>query len=413
MELLQPVMLWGALAVAIPILIHFWHQKKGKVIAWATTQWLHEKNQQQHQGLRLDNLLLLLLRCLVLLVLTFLLSSPVLDTWNSTTTTQSVHLVQPDSYVTDNYRFELEEALGKREKVYWIDAPVHEVQELRAQPGSTNLNPLQIQSAINQLRQTERLGNNAELHLYLLNQQELATIPFIQVPTQFQLHAVADTSRRPVQEYVELSNDQKLFISADNRLSARPTLPATQRFRDVPVHKGNFAVRLDYTDQVQQQIVVAALEALMEVYNLSITLDKELQPGKNYDWIFTDRAPVTPLAGSIYVISNGGKQYNIEKMPINTLPHVVYTGEALQPKTSELVANGQLPEWLGELLVSQYGLQKQVNPLSERELQTLFVRSESDERLTAATGEPIQKALLLLFILLVGLERWIAITKNA
>ncbi|WP_247235066.1 BatA domain-containing protein [Telluribacter sp. SYSU D00476] len=413
MELLQPVMLWGALAIAIPILIHFWHQKRGKVLAWATTQWLLTKNQQQHRGLRLDNLPLLLLRCLVLLVLTLLLSRPVLDRWSTTPISQQIHLVQPDPYVTDNYRFELEEALKKGEKVYWIHAPVSEVQELTALPEAQSLNSLQIQAAINQLRQTERLDKAAELHLYLLNQQELSSLPFIQVPSGFQLHAVADTSRRPVQEYVELSNGQKLFINTDNRLTTGPTLPAAKRFQVKPIHRGSLAVRLDYTDQVQQRIVEAALKALTEVFNLPMAIDKEPQSHKRYDWVFTDRAPVTPPVGSIYVVSNGGKEYNIGNISINTLPNVVYTGESLHPQTSELVANGQLPEWLGELLVSQYSLQKRVRSLSERELKALFVKSERDEALTADSGEQVQKALLLLFILLVGLERWVALTKNA
>jgi hypothetical protein len=38
-----PTLLWGLFGLAIPILIHFWHQKQGKRLDWAATQWLSEK----------------------------------------------------------------------------------------------------------------------------------------------------------------------------------------------------------------------------------------------------------------------------------------------------------------------------------------------------------------------------------
>jgi hypothetical protein len=78
MEFINPLMLWGALAISIPIIVHFWNQKKGKIIEWATTQWLVENNLQQSSGIRLDNILLLILRCLLLLALCFFLSKPFL-----------------------------------------------------------------------------------------------------------------------------------------------------------------------------------------------------------------------------------------------------------------------------------------------------------------------------------------------
>ena len=87
LELLNPLMLWGALAISIPIVIHFWHQKKGKIIAWAATSWLIEKNLQQARGLRLDNWVLLLLRCILLL--------------------------QTNDLIVDNFKFEIENALQK------------------------------------------------------------------------------------------------------------------------------------------------------------------------------------------------------------------------------------------------------------------------------------------------------------
>ncbi len=69
MVFLQPVMFWGALAIVIPIIIHFWYQKKGETIAWAATQWLTDKTNLQHRGIRLDEVPLLLVRCLLIILL--------------------------------------------------------------------------------------------------------------------------------------------------------------------------------------------------------------------------------------------------------------------------------------------------------------------------------------------------------
>ena len=63
-----PTLLWGLLGLAIPILIHFWHQKQGKRLDWAATQWLSEKNLQQARGIRLDNIWLLILRLAIVLL---------------------------------------------------------------------------------------------------------------------------------------------------------------------------------------------------------------------------------------------------------------------------------------------------------------------------------------------------------
>ena len=143
MTFIEPLLLWGALAVAIPIAIHFWHQKRGKLLPWAATQWLTERNQQQSRGLRLDNVLLLLIRCLLLALLAFLLAQPVLNWLNKTETIRKIHLVQPNALVTANFRFELDEARRKEEQVVLADKTGMPVMR-----HSDQINPLTLQTTI-------------------------------------------------------------------------------------------------------------------------------------------------------------------------------------------------------------------------------------------------------------------------
>jgi hypothetical protein len=93
MEFLQPALLWGAVAVVIPVIIHFWYQKKGKTIAWAATQWLTDKTSLQHRGLRLDEIPLMLLRCLLVLLFVLLLSKPIENWLDLDKVKSKVHLV--------------------------------------------------------------------------------------------------------------------------------------------------------------------------------------------------------------------------------------------------------------------------------------------------------------------------------
>ena len=121
MNFLNPFFLWSSLAIAIPVAIHFWHQKRGKPLPWAATQWLTEARQQQSRGLRLDTIWLLLVRCLLLISLAILLAKPLLNWFTGPPVVQTVHLVQPNPVVADNFRFELTEAKRKGERVAWAD----------------------------------------------------------------------------------------------------------------------------------------------------------------------------------------------------------------------------------------------------------------------------------------------------
>lgn len=388
MTFIEPFLLWGALAVAIPIVLHFWHQKRGKPLPWAATQWLTEQDQQQSRGLRLDNILLLLLRCLLLLLLAILLAQPVLNWFNKTKTVGKIHLVQSNPFVTDNYRFELNEARKKGEQVVLADKLI---------------NPLVLQSAINKLP-----SEHTELHLYLINNQKLADVPAITVPARFRLHSVVDSASKP-RPYLILTDRKRLYIDRSGKLTSTAAPDPTLSFQPAPVHSGPIRVRLDYRSLSEQQTVRAALNALAEVYGLPLSIDDKKMPGASqpsHDWVLTDqsRLVLEPAKSpkTLYTVSQNGRT------PITN--NVIFTAETLTPQTSDLVAGGQLPEWLGEQLIRHYGLTTNQLPLSQPVLNALFVPT------TARTVTPqagLQNALMLLFVVLLILERGLSLTKNA
>ncbi len=397
MNFIEPILLWGALAVIIPIAIHFWHQKQGKPLPWAATQWLTEKQQQQSRGLRLDNILLLILRCLLLILLALLLAQPILNWFNQPPAIQKVHLVEPNPAVSANFRFELSEALKKDERVIWANETVEPVTDKLSLPEKTFFfNPLRLQTAINQIDK-----KNTELHLYVSTNPALAEVPVITVPPRFQLHTVVDSVSQP-RAYLSVKNNRKLFINRAGKLISNPVLDPTLKFASAPVHSGPIRVLLSYRNGKENETVKAALAALTDVYGFDLMIDEKPTPNQFYNVLLTDKSPVRFSPQTLYIISGSVQQ--------STLPNVIFTDEVLTPQTSERVSTGQLPEWLGEQLVNFYGLDSNRLPLSQRDLRALFVPSTKP---TTAQQAGIQNALLLLFIVLLLLERWLALTKNA
>jgi len=75
---LHPLLLWGATAVAVPILIHLLLRQRPRPRPWAAMRWLLAAAQAAQRRYRLTNLLLLLLRCLVVLLVALAIARPAL-----------------------------------------------------------------------------------------------------------------------------------------------------------------------------------------------------------------------------------------------------------------------------------------------------------------------------------------------
>ena len=401
MEFLHPYLLWGALAVAIPVIIHLWHQKKGQLIEWAATQWLSEKNQQQYRGLRFDNLLLLALRCLMLLLLTLLLAQPLLNWVTGKTALKKVHLVQPNSLITNNFRFELEEALKKGEKLYWLNQATESVENITELPIQKDFNPLILQSCLNQL--ANEITQPVQFELYLLNQQLLATLPAMYVPDQFKLHTLIDSTQNPT-PYLTLADNKKLFINHLNQLTSSNTPEPATPLQPNPVHTGEFSVLLDYQNKAEQQTVEASLNALSEVYGLSMTIDLKQTAGKVYNFVFADNIKVNAVTNNTLYIISGGQKANLMQA------NVVYLHEAITPQTAAMVYSGQLPEWLGELLVQHLKLNPNEPTLSQQQLSSLF---QTASQRKSHEQEWVRQGMILLLLFVILVERWMALNKNA
>ncbi len=369
MTFLQPAFLWGLLAIAIPVLIHLWHQKRGQPLPWAAMQWLREASEQQQRGLKFDDWLLLAVRCFVIALLSVLLAQPFWQQDADPKTIRVVHVVASDSLVRSTFRFELERARQAGETVV-------------ALPANNPLNPLLLQAVLDSVRQPD-----LAVHLYVHNDASLADVPQISVPERFSLHTAM--LPQPTTQRVSGTN-QKPFSGVKSPLS----------------------ILLNYRSPTERQTVTAALRALAGVYALTLNLSTNPNSTSKPDWVLTDHFPGNPRPQTLYTVS-GANGASAQNRVAQLTPNVVFVSDTLTPQTSERVANGQLPEWLGNQLLTFYKRNPAPPALTQQEMAGLFVRTNALNVTQTASIDRTreQNWLLLALFLLIGIERWLALRK--
>ena len=79
-QLINPLWLFAIGGISIPLIIHLWNIKKGKTLKIGSISLLGESSRQSARSLKLIDLLLLFLRCLLLSIVALILAGPL---WNS------------------------------------------------------------------------------------------------------------------------------------------------------------------------------------------------------------------------------------------------------------------------------------------------------------------------------------------
>lgn len=79
MHLLNPIWLFTAAAIIIPVVVHLWNIRPGKVLKVGSTLLVQAASRRSSRSFKLLDVLLLILRCLLLVLLTMLLALPVLQ----------------------------------------------------------------------------------------------------------------------------------------------------------------------------------------------------------------------------------------------------------------------------------------------------------------------------------------------
>lgn len=88
----NPLLLWGLAAAAVPVVIHLLNRRRYRVQRWAAMEWLLAAVKKNQKRLRMENLLLLLLRTFAVLFLALAVARPTFSDTPLTLTKQASHL---------------------------------------------------------------------------------------------------------------------------------------------------------------------------------------------------------------------------------------------------------------------------------------------------------------------------------
>src|SRR3954454_22072581 len=77
MTFLNPLMLFGALAVGIPLALHFFYRARYRPVPWGAMKFLRLAVEQTSRRLQFQELVLLLLRIFLMMLLAVALARPV------------------------------------------------------------------------------------------------------------------------------------------------------------------------------------------------------------------------------------------------------------------------------------------------------------------------------------------------
>src|SRR4051812_20674058 len=76
MSFLNPIMLFGLAAVSVPIIIHLLNRRRFQKVVWAAMKFLKVSVEQNQRRMRIEDMILLALRCLLLALLALALARP-------------------------------------------------------------------------------------------------------------------------------------------------------------------------------------------------------------------------------------------------------------------------------------------------------------------------------------------------
>ena len=79
MNFLNQALLWGLAAVSLPVVIHLLNRRRFRKVPWAAMRFLKVSVEQNQRRMKLEDWILLLVRCAMIALLAFLMARPVME----------------------------------------------------------------------------------------------------------------------------------------------------------------------------------------------------------------------------------------------------------------------------------------------------------------------------------------------
>lgn len=130
LQLLNPIWLFGIGGILIPLIIHLWNIKTGKTLKVGSITLMGESSRQNSRSLKLMDLLLLFLRCLLIILLSLILAEPVWESQQTSKVKKAWILIEKSAFTETYTKFknEIDSLTNVGEELRLFDAGFKKVE---------------------------------------------------------------------------------------------------------------------------------------------------------------------------------------------------------------------------------------------------------------------------------------------
>lgn len=345
MQLLNPLWLWAIAAIIVPVLIHLWHIKTGKTLKIGSIALLGESARQSAHSFRINDWLLLILRCLLLILLSLLLTQPFWQKQAQQTKAKGWVLVekQPIKEVYVHFKPQIDSLLKAGYELHQFDASFKalKLQEVLQDTSRKAINPKPrfYWSLLKLLEQQIQ----QKIPAYLFTSNQLQHFKGIRPSLNFDLNWKTYTPADSVSTWIQ----NAYFTSTDSiRLLVGESKPAGTSFSTIDLQSAdrgnsNFKVSFEEGKPVVSLKNSPQKLILVDTSTLKITIYQNQFP-----------ADATYLNAALQAV----KKFSGRKMKINlannfnqipTKQNWIFwlSNENFPSNTSKLIAGGNIFEY--------------------------------------------------------------------
>jgi hypothetical protein len=396
----HPSFLWAFAGLAIPLAIHLLSRKEGKVIRVGSLRHVEESNTSQFKSIRLNEILLLLLRCLMIAAIVLLLSGT-RCTSDSPGARAKWVVVEPGIDTHADYKSQIDSLLSDGYELHFLS------------PGFPKV--ATSDAITNYWKLSEELG-------------QLSVDAVVITWSDATKYKGQRTTLPGNTRWISAAHEQVDFVggawkTGDSTLvrmgKSDPFGTAYQSLRGIAVEdsitienpeKINVSITGDSDDANEIRILTAAINVIKKEYRLPIQIASGEDPiPDGSKWLFWLREAQPKLASDQQVVfSRPGTGPLIERVSSNVL-HLNRKLDQDVALNENLVIN-LLKTFYPDGNIAATAKSKEVNSLPE---EFAWSQQPTDVALSAApAAKALDAYLVLFFFLLLGTERFVAIQRN-
>jgi len=401
MQFAQPIFLWALAGLSVPIAIHLLSKKEGKVIRLGSLRHVRETSTQQFKSIRLNEWLLLALRCLIVVLWAMLLSGLQFDQ----TKNQKWLVVDPSVKNHPMAKKWMDSLQVQGFELYWLADGFP-----KEEPSVTSKNYWESIASLRQ-RELQRvivLSASGVEQFVGIRESLPASIQWITLPA---------LEQRFVAEVLQKSNNDysiRLGTSSSDATEFE-TIRTSSKIDSVEtksMFQQTVLIVADEAFEKDARMLKASLQAIQEKLPIQLTIQQ--QNSGNYkshssDWIFWLSNKKFPSSDSVSVMF-----YNPDSESA-ILKSVVPKQWAMTKRLSiSIMEETNFTLQLASILIPETEKWKSIRHQDKRALPDSFLQSTTSSGVVsdAIIENHFNYYLFILLLLVFMLERWVAYRKN-